>query len=222
MLTQAIAYESGAQFFDISPINTAGKYSGSKATTLMLHMVFKLAKILQPSVIYIDDAEYCFCSDKKKEKEFMTNRNCAEKPSRIKKDIAKEMKALGKDDLVLVVGNSRTPWVCEKADFKAFSGFFKSFLYTPLPDYATMQMLWSQLIRKKGTSLRRFFDLQTVSHICFVSGFAAGTIHDTISKLLHPRRLKMVSCSNALMCHYAMCKLCLISCFFPNRSIKNH
>jgi SpoVK/Ycf46/Vps4 family AAA+-type ATPase len=193
MLTQAIAYEAGAQFFDISPTNTAGKYSGGKGTTLMLHMVFKLAKILQPSVIYIDDAEYCFCSDKKKEKEFMTNRNCSEKPSRIKKDIAKEMKALGKDDLVLVVGNSRTPWVCEKADYKAFTGFFKSFLYTPLPDYATLQKLWSELVRKKGASLRRFFDLQTVSHICFVSGFAAGTIHDTISKLLHPRRLKLVS-----------------------------
>jgi SpoVK/Ycf46/Vps4 family AAA+-type ATPase len=192
MLSQAIAYESGAQFFDISPTNTAGKYSGSKGTTLMLHMVFKLAKILQPSVIYMDDAEMCFCSDKKKEKEFMSTTNCADKPSRIKKDIAKEMKALGKDDLVLVVGNSRTPWVCEKADFKAFTGFFKSFLYTPLPDYATLQKLWSELVAKKGAHLRRFFDLQTVAHICFVSGFAAGTIHDTICKLLHPRRLKMV------------------------------
>jgi SpoVK/Ycf46/Vps4 family AAA+-type ATPase len=155
-------------------------------------MVFKLAKILQPSVIYMDDAEMCFCSDKKKEKEFMSTRNCADKPSRIKKDIAKEMKALGKDDLVLVVGNSRTPWVCEKADFKAFTGFFKSFLYTPLPDYATLQKLWSELVAKKGAHLRRFFDLQTVAHICFVSGFAAGTIHDTICKLLHPRRLKLV------------------------------
>ena len=193
MLAQAIAYEAGAQFFDISPTNTAGKYAGSKGTTLMLHMVFKLAKILQPSVIYMDDAEYCFCSDKKKEKEFMSTRNCADKPSRIKKDIAKEMKALGKDDLVLVVGNSRTPWVCEKSDFKAFSGFFKSFLYTPLPDYATLQMLWSELVKKRGAHLRKFFDLQTVAHICFVSGFAAGTIHDTICKLLHPRRLKMVS-----------------------------
>jgi SpoVK/Ycf46/Vps4 family AAA+-type ATPase len=193
MLAQAIAYAAGVQFLDISPTSTAERYSGSNCTTLMRHMVFKLAKILQPSVFYMDDAEYCFCSDKKKEKEFMSTINCADKPSRIKQDIAKEMEALGKDDLVFVVGNSRTPWVCEKAHFKVFTGFFKSFLYTPLPDYTTLHMLWSELVRKRVVHLRKKFDLQAVAHICFVSGFAAGTIHDTICKLLHPRRLQMES-----------------------------
>lgn len=39
--TQAIANLSGANFFDISPRNTDGKYPG-KNVAMMVHMVFKV------------------------------------------------------------------------------------------------------------------------------------------------------------------------------------
>ena len=35
------------------------------------------------------------------------------------------------------------PFLCEKGDAKKLNTFFKDFkLYMPLPDYATMQLVW--------------------------------------------------------------------------------
>lgn len=70
LLTQAVANLSGANLFDISPRNTDDgvtpvKYPG-KNVSMMIHMVFKVARTMAPSVIYIDEAEKVFLSDKKK------------------------------------------------------------------------------------------------------------------------------------------------------------
>ncbi|TNN89362.1 IQ and AAA domain-containing protein 1-like [Liparis tanakae] len=42
MLVHAICQETGANLFDLSPLNTAGKYPGKSGLAMMLHMVFKL------------------------------------------------------------------------------------------------------------------------------------------------------------------------------------
>ena len=83
MLTAALV-AAGANFFDISPRLTDGKYP-KKAVTMMLHIVFKVARTMAPSVIFIDEAEKVFCSDKKKQKEW----GSLEPYNRIKKDLAK-------------------------------------------------------------------------------------------------------------------------------------
>jgi hypothetical protein len=44
---QAIANLSGANFFDLSPRNTDGKYPG-KNVAMMVHMAFKVIGSLQP------------------------------------------------------------------------------------------------------------------------------------------------------------------------------
>lgn len=75
---------AGANFFNLSPRNTDGKYP-KKAVTTMLHIVFKVARTMAPSVIFIDEVEKVFLSDKKKLKEF----NSLEPYNRIKKDLAK-------------------------------------------------------------------------------------------------------------------------------------
>jgi AAA+ superfamily predicted ATPase len=60
---------TGANFFNLSPRHIDGHYPG-KAVAMLLHMVFKVARIMAPSVIYIDEVEKVFVSDKKKAKEF--------------------------------------------------------------------------------------------------------------------------------------------------------
>lgn len=60
--------------------------------------------------------------------------------SRIKKDLIKEVKALRPGDRVLVVGNSREPWLAAKKDEKAFLGFWSKALHLPLPDYASRRV----------------------------------------------------------------------------------
>jgi SpoVK/Ycf46/Vps4 family AAA+-type ATPase len=57
MLANAIATESGANFFDLSPAATNGLYPGKKGPYEMCYAVLKLAKAYQPSVIWIGDCE---------------------------------------------------------------------------------------------------------------------------------------------------------------------
>jgi len=70
LLTHAVANLSGANLFDLSPRNTDGKYPGKKAMEMMIHMVFKVERTMAPSVIYLDEAEKVFLTDKKKLKEY--------------------------------------------------------------------------------------------------------------------------------------------------------
>eukprot|EP00959_Pyramimonas_sp_CCMP1952_P342768 7180901-Pyramimonas_sp.AAC.1 len=56
LLSYAVANAIGANFFNLSPRNTDAKYPG-KAVSMMMHMVFKVAKTMAPSVIYIDEVE---------------------------------------------------------------------------------------------------------------------------------------------------------------------
>lgn len=46
MLVHAICRESGANLFDLSPLNLAGKYPGKSGLQMMLHMVFKVERWL--------------------------------------------------------------------------------------------------------------------------------------------------------------------------------
>lgn len=43
MLVHAVCQETGATLFDLSPMNTAGKYPGKNGLAMMLHMVFKVS-----------------------------------------------------------------------------------------------------------------------------------------------------------------------------------
>ena len=42
MLVQAICHETGANMFDLSPGNIAGKYPGKDGLKMLIHLVFKV------------------------------------------------------------------------------------------------------------------------------------------------------------------------------------
>ncbi|CAH6791916.1 Iqca [Phodopus roborovskii] len=60
MLVHAICTETGANLFNLSSSNIAGKYPGKNGLQMMLHLVFKVARQLQPSVVWIQDTEKTF------------------------------------------------------------------------------------------------------------------------------------------------------------------
>jgi hypothetical protein len=134
MLIDALAAECGANVFEIGCRNTDGKYEKKKAA-MMMHMVFKVAKALAPSIIKFDEAELTWLSDKKKVKAM----GFSEPGSRILKDMAKEMKDLSPADRVVLIGESKQPWLCEKGDQKKFLSFFKLLVYVPICDYGSLQ-----------------------------------------------------------------------------------
>lgn len=44
MLVHAICTETGANLFDLTPDNLAGKYPGKDGLKLMMHMIFKVSQ----------------------------------------------------------------------------------------------------------------------------------------------------------------------------------
>jgi hypothetical protein len=54
--------------------------------------------------------------------------------------VGSQMKQVKAGERVLVVGNSREPWLCAKKDEKAFLAFWNKFIFTPEPDYASRRV----------------------------------------------------------------------------------
>jgi len=189
LLAHAVAQAAGANFFNLSPRNTDGKYPGSNVK-MMIHMVFKVARVMAPSVIYIDECEKVFISDKKKMKEFAAEYKLAEPMGRIKKEMVKEMKTLQRGERVLVLGCSEQPYLCVKKDEKVFMEFFNKHVYLPLPDYASLRLLWPALIERHQGHLSYEFELSTLSHIS--EGFTPGIINTVVRMLLTKRRLEQI------------------------------
>lgn len=81
---------------------TKEKISGKAGLTMLLHLVMKVGKLLQPTVVYIGNAEKTFV--KKVPKNDMSD------PKRLKKELPKIIKKLSPEDRILFVGTSLTPW----------------------------------------------------------------------------------------------------------------
>ncbi|TPX33247.1 hypothetical protein SmJEL517_g03843 [Synchytrium microbalum] len=178
-LTGAIASETGAHIFNISPKHISGLYTGKAATTKMIHMVFKVAKANPPSVIYIDGVEMIFA--KKVPKEDTSD------PKRLKKDLTKQLKGLEVSDRVLVVGNSTHPW---DGDIKALVPCFDKVLLVPLPDYASRGYLWKEYIEtQKGVSLANI-NITLLTRLS--EGMSAGDLKLICDRTMTDRRLKLV------------------------------
>lgn len=60
MLVNIICTETGANLFDLSAENIADKYPGKDGLRMLIHLVFKVGRLLQPSVILINDCEKMF------------------------------------------------------------------------------------------------------------------------------------------------------------------
>lgn len=86
MLVHAICTEAGALLFDLTPANIVGKYPGKSGLTMLIHLVLKVSRLLQPAVIYMDNAERPFV--KKIPKTDNTD------PKRLKKDLPKIVKSM--------------------------------------------------------------------------------------------------------------------------------
>ena len=182
-LAHAVANAAGANFFNLSPRSTDGKYPGSQVK-MLIHMVFKVARVMQPSVIYIDECEKVFLTDKKKLKEY----GSTEPLNRVKKEMLKEVKAMAKGERVLIVGCSSEPYLLVKKDQKAFTDFFQKHVHCPLPDYARLRLLWPTLVdRHGGGALAHEFELSTLAHI--TEGYAPGVISLIVRTLLTKRRI---------------------------------
>ncbi|KAJ0032484.1 hypothetical protein NQD34_002565, partial [Periophthalmus magnuspinnatus] len=177
MLVHAICQETGANLFDLSPLNTIGKYPGKSGVTMMLHMVFKVARLLQPSVIWIGDAEKMFYKKVPKEEKELD-------PKRLKKDLPKSLKLIKGEDQVLIIGTTNDPL---SADIKGLCKMYSKIILIPRPDYGSRIILWKQLIQKHGGKLTPALNLSSLSKIS--DGYTPGHIVKVIQTVITKRRI---------------------------------
>ncbi|XP_011142769.1 dynein regulatory complex protein 11 [Harpegnathos saltator] len=175
LLVNAICTELGATLFDITPANIAGKYPGKSGLIMLVHLISKVSRLLQPSVIFMDDAEKPFV--KKIPKTDKTD------PKRLKKDLPKLVKSITGEDKILLVGTSNKPW---DSDQKLLYQTYDKVVYIPRPDYGTVSLIWKDLLYKYS-GINRQFDTPAMAKAC--DGFTIGTILEAISEVMTTKRM---------------------------------
>nr|Q6AXQ7.2 RecName: Full=IQ and AAA domain-containing protein 1-like; AltName: Full=Protein IQCA1P1 [Rattus norvegicus] len=179
MLVQAVCTETGANLFDLSPGNVMGKYPGKNGSQLLMHIVFKVARVFQPSVIWIGNTEKTFYKKIPKEERRMD-------PKRIKKDLMRATRQLGPGDRVMLIGTTERP---QLAEMKGLCRFYERILFIPRPDYASRYVLWKRMIENQGIGVQQTQSLD-ISALARVSdGYTPGHILQSIQSVLTERRL---------------------------------
>ncbi|XP_036036159.1 IQ and AAA domain-containing protein 1-like [Onychomys torridus] len=181
MLVHAVCTETGANLFDLSPGNVMGKYPGKNGAQLLVHTVFKVARVYQPSVIWIGNTEKTFYKKIPKEERRLD-------PKRIKKDLMKATRLLSPGDRVMLIGTTDRP---QLAELKGLCRFYERILFIPRPDYASRYVLWKRMIENRGTQLTQSLDVSALARVS--DGYTPGHILQVIQSVLTERRLLQLS-----------------------------
>lgn len=142
-LARLCAAEAGAAFYNLSPDRLAhAEACGADAKTL-IKSAFQAAKVSTPSVIFIRDIDAYF-PDKGKKSKFAVQG--AESARKLRKDVAKEIKALKPGSQVVVICTRSVPFGASTSDPKGFGAFFNLRLEVPPPDYGGRRRILSKAI----------------------------------------------------------------------------
>ncbi|XP_047401724.1 dynein regulatory complex protein 11 isoform X3 [Sciurus carolinensis] len=178
MLVHAICTETGANLFNLSSANVAGKYPGKSGLQMMLHIILKVARQLQPSVVWIQDTEKIFYRK-------IPNTEKRNEPKRLKKQLPKLLKLLKPDDRILIVGTTQRPF---DAEIQSFCRAYQKIILVPRPDYASRYVLWKQIIQRNGGVLTKALNISCLAKV--TDGFTQGHIVKVVKGVLTDRRIR--------------------------------
>ncbi|VDK33316.1 unnamed protein product [Taenia asiatica] len=178
-LVHAICTETGANLFDLTAENIMGKYTGKEATRLLVNMVFKAARLLQPSVIMVDQCEKMF--GKKIPKTDKTD------PKRLRRELPKAVKTIKQGDRILLVGCTHAPF---DAQVKPFCKLYDRIILLPRPDYASRYLIWKVVIVKNGGVLTDALDISSLAKVS--DGYTMGMMDRACKEVLTERRLALL------------------------------
>ncbi|KAM9009815.1 dynein regulatory complex protein 11 [Ara ararauna] len=181
MLVHAICTETGANLFNLSASSITGKYPGKSGLRMMLHMVLKVAKQLQPSVVWIGDTEKIFSKAASKADREMG-------PERLEKMLPKFLKALRAPDRVLLVGTTNRPF---DANLKPFCEVYQKIIVIPRPDYASRFVLWKHIILQNGGVITNLLNISCLAKVS--DGFTPGQFIWAVQAVLTKLRLLQMS-----------------------------
>ncbi|NXH36349.1 DRC11 protein, partial [Myiagra hebetior] len=183
MLVHAICTETGANLFNLTPSNIGGKYPGRDGLLMLFHMILKVGKELQPSVVWIGGTERLYSKGAPKGEEEMNAK-------RLARILPPFLRALKPKDRVLLVGTTARPF---DANPGPFFKVFQKIILIPKPDYLTRcgkyftASLWKRCILQGGGALSRLVNLSCLAHVS--DGFTQGHIVDSVHTVLSELRL---------------------------------
>ncbi|KAF7270092.1 hypothetical protein GWI33_016918 [Rhynchophorus ferrugineus] len=177
LLANAIFNHTQCVLFDLSPEVTAGIYPGAKGLTMLIHLVTKMAKILQPSIIFFDAAEKVFYKKVPKEEKDLD-------PKRVGKKLVKGIvKTIKPEDRILVLGISKAPWLAQAAKLKKA---FDRAILIPRPDYGSVYMFWREFLTPYH-QVDRDFNFTSLTTVTVYQPYSV--IKSVVKKILTPRRI---------------------------------
>lgn len=176
MLAHIIANEVGATLFDLSPANIVGKYPGKDGLKMLIHLVSKVGKALEPTVILINDCEKQFAKKLSKQDKDLD-------PKRLKKVLPKFMKGIKSPDRFLLIGTTAAPF---DAPPKPLCKQFSSIIMIPRPDYASRYLLWKSFITKNLGIISNSLDISSLAKVS--DGYTPGQILSAVKEVLTERR----------------------------------
>ncbi|PRP84445.1 hypothetical protein PROFUN_08030 [Planoprotostelium fungivorum] len=172
MITHAAVTETGSVLFDISPARFH-KVIPSAEIRVTLHMVFKVAKTIAPSVL-------------KRDRKILPGEPSQAAKNLYRKFLMQQLRSLRPTDRVVVIANTKYP----QLGGKKLLSFAQKSIFLPLPDYASRILLWTQLIRSGGGKITPELDISTLSHIS--EGYTAAAIQTCVSETLMANRIQMI------------------------------
>ncbi|XP_013192075.1 dynein regulatory complex protein 11 [Amyelois transitella] len=173
-LVHSVCSELGAVLFDLTPANIVGKYPGKSGLIMLIHLVMKVSRLLQPSVIWMDDAEKPFV--KKIPKTDKTD------PKRLKKDLVKIIKGIYPEDRVIFIGTTRSPWDAEQ---KLLYQCYNKMIQIPRPDYGSISLFWRTKLHRAGALSPRL-DISCLARVS--DSYTIGTLLAALDTVLTTKR----------------------------------
>ncbi|RHW67884.1 ATPase family associated with various cellular activities (AAA) [Trypanosoma brucei equiperdum] len=180
-LVHAVCNHSGANFFDLSPAN----FETETGLAGIIQTVFYLAKVMAPSVIYIDNVEKLFLRKKRKgPKDPLMKRG-----RKMKKEVLKGIASISPTDRVIVIGCTCAPY---DAEFNAMVNNFAHMVYCGCPDYASRVVVLQELA---GSHTGDVWSLKPEHYhelALLTEGFTCGDISAVFEEVLTKRRLRRI------------------------------
>ncbi|XP_026761943.1 IQ and AAA domain-containing protein 1-like [Galleria mellonella] len=176
-LIHAIATETNSILIDLSPMNVYNKFPGPKNLKTMFTFVNRISKLMQPTVIMVDNADKLFYKKVPKEEKIFD-------PTRLQKDFYKEViKPIQSNDKILVLGTATEPWFAKNPlMYKSFP----SLILIPRTDYGSLSLVLTKILMKYH-GVDRDFNVHSVAQA--LRGYDINTIRKAIDNLMDGNRV---------------------------------
>lgn len=177
LLANAVFTETQCVLFDLSPENLVGKYEGKDGMKMLIHLVNKMSRILQPSIIYIDGGERPFYKKVPKEEKEL-------EPKRIGKKLVKNIvKPINNEDRIFLLAISRAPWAGKKGKMKKA---YQRTILIPRPDYGSVYLFWREMLMQYH-GVDRDLDVSAIAKVTI--NYPIPAIRNACHAVLSPRRI---------------------------------